>query len=178
MKILPMYENRPGTKDLVHHTAKHFLDEAEGWAWDQVPAGGLTASEARRSLVRPDVQHPPTGQDADPLWWWPPWLEYARSAHVQGYAPRYLALIHLAGDPSGARWQAAAVGRRLAEFVGFRLILEPTADAFQVVTAYFAPEARGAGDLPKLAPALRAFAARKDCPPGQRSGVKAGETKP
>jgi hypothetical protein len=63
------------------------------------------------------------------------------------------------------------------EYLGFRLILEPRAEDWQVITAFFSPSFGGASDLPQLAPALRAFAVRKNCPPGGVSGVGGRETK-
>jgi hypothetical protein len=177
MKILPMYENRPHVPDLVFHTAKHFFDASEGRSWDRVPAGTMTAEAARNALGDESTRPPPTGAVVDVRWWWPPWLGHARKAHEQGYCPRYMLLLELAGDPAGPRWEPAACARRLAEYAGFRLIVEPRGDDFQVVTAFFSPLFNGSANLPKLAPALRAFAARRSCPPEGVSGVSPGETK-
>ena len=103
MSILSMYENAPGTPDLVYHTAKHFLDEDEADAWDKVPAGSLTAAAARDLVLSSGRRPPPTGEVVDGGWWWPPWVGHARKAHDEGYAPRYRGLIALAGDPASAR---------------------------------------------------------------------------
>jgi hypothetical protein len=172
-----MYENAPGTLDLVYHTAKHFLDADESSSWDRVPAGSMTASEARALAVRDGLRPPPTGREVDPRWWWPPWRALARDAHDRGYRPRYELLLRLAPDPTGPRWESSAKDRRITEYVGFRLVLEPRGEDWQVVTAFFSPFFGGAADLPRLAPAVRAFAARKNCPPAGPSGVGGGETK-
>jgi hypothetical protein len=178
MKILPMYENAPGTHDLVHHTAKHFLDVDEAASWDLVPAGALKATDARALAVRDGLRPPPTGEDVDVRWWYPPWLALARDAHDRGYRPRYELLLRLAPDPNGPRWSPAAKGRRYTEWVGFRMILEPRGEDFQLITVFFSPVCGGTADLPHLEPALRAFAARKRCPAAASSGVPGGESPP
>jgi hypothetical protein len=177
MKILPMYENAPGTLDLVYHTAKHFLADDEASNWDQVPAGTLSAKGALAQAVKDGLRPPPTGRDVDVRWWWPPWRALARDAHDRGYQPRYDLLLSHAPDPRGPRWEPAAKERRVMEYLGFRLVLEPRAEDWQVITAFFSPSFRDASDLPRLVPALRAFAVRKNCPPGGVTGVGGRETK-
>lgn len=177
MKILSMYKNAPGTCDLVYHTAKHFLDEDEADAWDEVPAGSLAASAAREQVLSAGRQPPPTGEDVDGGWWWPPWVGHACRAHDEGYAPRYRGLIALAGDPATGGWEDAARGRRLTEYLGCRVIIEPVGEDYQVITAFFSPNFSGASRLRHLAPALRAFAARRNCPEPVTAGVNAGESK-
>lgn len=177
MSFLPMYENAPGTLDLVYHTAKHFLDAEEARSWDRVPAGSLTAKDARELATRDGLRPPQTGREVDARWWWPPWRALARDAHDRGYRPRYESLLRIAPDPIGSRWEPAARGRRVTEYLGFRLVVEPRGADWQVITAFFSPFFGGARDLPHLAPALRAFAARRNCPPAVASGVGAGESK-
>lgn len=178
MKIFPMYENIPGTLDLIYHTAKHFLDAQEALSWDRVPAGSLSAKDARASTVMAGLHPAPTGRGVDIRWWWPPWRDLARDAHDRGYQPRYELLLRIAPDPTGPRWEPAAKGRKMTDYLGFRLVLEARGDDWQVITAFFSPGFGGAADLPRLAPALRAFAARRDCPPAEASGVSGEETKP
>lgn len=180
MKILPMYQNAQGTYDLIHHTAKHFLDADEGPSWDLVPAGTLTATAARAAVSAGGPRPPPTGalgNTVDVRWWWPPWAALAREAHERGYRPRYELLLHLAPDPAGPAWETSSKDRRLLEYLGFRLVLEPRGEDYLVITAFFSRAFGGASKLPHLAPALRAFAARKNCPPGGIPGVSAPETK-
>jgi hypothetical protein len=172
-----MYTNAVGTKDLVHHTAKHFLSEREVRAWDQVPRGPLGATEALVE-ARAHGQLPPTRPEPDPRWWWPPWNQVARRAHDEGYAPRYELLIHLAGDLDSGRWAALPRNRRVTEYLGFTLVVDRRWDGDQVTSAYFSPEFTGSADLPHLAPALRAFLARRDCPDQGTSRVPPAETMP
>jgi len=172
-----MYASKPGVPDLVYHTVKHFLDEGESTAWDQLPHGTLTAGGARAEVHARAEGALPTGQPVDPRWWWPPWLAHARRAHDEGYGPRYQFLVGLSPDPASPRWENAAGGRRLSDFAGFRVVLEPRGVNYQVVTAFFSTSIRGAEHLRQLGPALRAFAARRDCPPAAPPGVPTPETK-
>lgn len=177
MRFLPMYENTPGMPDLVHHTVKHFLGERERAEWDRVPAGSRTASEAwsdLRGAAR--VATPPRGRFPATAWWGAPWIAHVRRAHDTGYRPRYELLLDHVGDPAGARWQDASKRRRLTEHLGFRLVVEPRGQDFQVVDAFYAPGCGGAGDLGGAFPALRAFAARRNCPPAAPPGVGGGES--
>jgi hypothetical protein len=175
--IKSMYVNAAGMPDLVHHTAKHFLNPDESHAWDRVPRGELGATEAlvdARELGRtPDIY-----PVVDPFWWWPPWKGFARQAHDLGYAPRYQLLIHLAGDPESPRWTALGQKRRVTEYLGFTLVVDQMGAHHQVVSAYYSPEFAGASDLPHLAPALRAFLDRAQCPLEAAPGVSAAENKP
>jgi hypothetical protein len=174
-----MYENTPGMPDLVHHTVKHFLGDWERAEWDRVPAGSRTASEAWsgvRHMARGAI--PRRGRFPATAWWDSPWIAHVRRAHASGYRPRYELLLDHVGDPTGARWQDAAKRRRLVEHLGFRLIVEPRGQEYQVVDAFYASVCGGAGGLQGALPALRAFAARRNCPPAAPSGVGGGESKP
>lgn len=175
MKVLPMYINTPGMPDLVHHTTKHYFGERERTAWDRVPAGGLSATGAWKSVQRESAPAPPRGRLPDTRWWAAPWLEHVRHAHDQGFRPRYQLLIDFAGDPAGPRWETAEDRRRIADRLGFHLVLEPRGEDFQVLTAYFRSIFGDQAHLRQIGPPLRAFAARNHCPPGSRTGVPAGE---
>lgn len=177
MRFLPMYENTPGMPDLVHHTIKHFLGDWERAEWDRVPAGSRTASDAWSDVRRAARAFPSRGRFPATAWWGSPWIEHVRRAHDGGYRPRYELLIDHVGDPSGARWQDAAKRRRLTEHLGFRLIVEACGQDFQVVDAFFGPGCAGAGGLGVALPALRAFAARRNCLASSPSGVSGGESK-
>lgn len=174
MRLLPMFANTPGFPDLVHHTVKHFLDRREAPAWDRVPAGSLGAREARERLGADDP--PARWPTVDTAWWRAPWRARVEDAHDRGYRPRYELLASVSGDPAGPRWEPTERGRRYTEFCGFRLVLEPRGQDWQVITAFFSPLLAGADDLPQLAPALRAFAARRHCPPAGGPGVSGGES--
>ncbi len=173
-----MYVNTPGMPDLVHHTVKHFLGAAEREAWDRVPAGAVRANDAWCALARLADQEaqalPPRGRFPLTDWWRPPWFLTVRHAHDAGYRPRYELLLKLVPDPAGARWGPAEKGRRMAEYLGFRLVLERQPAGWQVVTAFYSPAFAGAADLPHHAPALRAFAARQSCPAEGPLGVLGG----
>jgi len=177
VKFLPMYENTPGMPDLVHHTVKHFLGDWERPEWDRVPAGTRTASEAWSEVRRAGRATPPRGRFPGTTWWDAHWITHVRRAHEEGYRPRYELLLEHVGDPSGARWQDAAKRRRLTEHLGFRLIVEPKGQDFQVVDAFYALGCGGTGGLGGAPSALRAFAARRNCPPAGPSGVGGGESK-
>jgi hypothetical protein len=174
MKFLPMYENTPGMPDLVHHTVKHFLSDRERAEWDRVPAGTRTASGAWWDLRSAGKRTPLRGRFPATEWWEAPWIAHVRQAHNEGYRPRYELLLNHVGHPDGARWQNASKGRRLTEHLGFRLVVEASAQNFQVVTAFYGAGCIGAGGFHVALPALRAFAARQNCPPAGPSGVGRG----
>jgi len=177
VSVLPMYENEPGTKDLIYHTAKHFLGPDEASRWDCVPAGSLSAREARVHCLEGGRRPPPVGSTVDPTWWWPPWRSLAFDAHDRGYRPRYELLLKLAGDPSGPQWEPSELTRRLTEHLGFRLLVQPSGTDWQLITAFFSRTFRGAEKLQEFAPALRAFAARRNCPPEGTGSVPGGESR-
>lgn len=145
-QILPMAFH-PGSEDRIYHVHKHFLDPfwSEAWAW----------AEPR---LKPGPEHflPRMKQAAKGLgsWSWCPldreWWRgqpvlVAQEAHDEGYAPRYMHLVRLAGAlRPGSKWIVQpkhGPDRLCAEVLGYRVAVasEPHEGRCRVVTAYATP---------------------------------------
>lgn len=170
MTVHPMRETSPGSDDVISHTVKHFLAEGEARMWDRVPVGSVGAEEARAEAAGAGIEIC-SPEEIDIRWWWPPRGDLARRAHEGGYRPRYTFFIQKAPDPSGPEWEASWRGRRQLDYLGFRVVVHPKGENWQVTTSFFSPAIASKRDLPYLAFALRAFSARRNCPPDAGPGV-------
>ena len=166
MKARTMQIGSPGSSDLVLHTIKHFFAPGERGEWDQLPAGTATAEALLLRKPQVGKLRLSVGDPVDNRWWVEPWLSFAHDAHDAGYAPRYLRLVDLLGQPGGGRWERQWGQRWVGDIGGFRIVVDSRTNFIQVQSAFFSCVFRH-GDQPGAA--LRAF--RAHCPPVPSSRV-------
>lgn len=153
--VVPMVLGKPGSRDRVFHTLKHFFDSQEDWA----AANGKSALSPLEALEALRAAGVGTGSIRERLtdarWWEAPRLELLLRAHDEGYYPRYASLAQRAG-PFGERsskWHHVGRGRLQAEVGRFVLVGELHADRFATISAYSSFVIRetrppGAGSFP------------------------------
>ncbi len=121
---------QPRKQDRVYHTHKHFLASEWQSEWrnaEPQEAGAPThfvAEAAKTGVALREWAH----SSLDGRWWRGDAGDLARRAHDEGYAPRYMNLVDLAGPiGKGGKWVPQpkhGARRRAADILGFRVAVD------------------------------------------------------
>jgi hypothetical protein len=137
----------PGREDRIYHVHKHFLDprNVEAWAWAEPRVKPCPAHFTHRMAQATQRLEPWHWAPLRREWWRGQPVLIAQEAHDEGYAPRYMHLVRLAGPlEAGSKWieqPEHGPDRWRAEVLGYRVAVahDPLDGRCRVVTAYTTP---------------------------------------
>lgn len=133
-----------GRDDVILHTLKHFLNDAERWERVE-PRSARTPQEALNSIRQQRLALPKFGPGrvllhpmSAVMWWDTPARELVLATHDEGYYPRYCTLVALAGSFVDKRslWIHTSDLRSTADVDGYRVVGELIGRVFQVISAH------------------------------------------